>query len=316
MIPLVSIIIATKKNNRFLEECVQRCLKLDYQLFEIVVLPDEMFAVYNDSRIKIIPTGTVLPAIKRDIGADNASGQILAFLDDDAYPCIDWLKQAVLNFKDESIACVCGPAVTPKEEAMLNKGSGRVYESIIISGPARYRYVPLKRRFCDDFPSCNFLIRKDIFQKAGGFNTKFWPGEDTILCLEVVHRLKKRILYDPAVIVYHHRRPLFKKHLQQVASYALHRGYFLKRYPQTSFKLGYFLPSIILFLLLVSLSFGLFLDYRYFFIIASYLLFVFIFSLQGGARLSFYVFMGIILTHLIYGFNFIKGLLSNKLKEE
>ncbi|MFC1709884.1 glycosyltransferase [Candidatus Omnitrophota bacterium] len=316
MFPSVSIIIAVKANNRFLEECVSHCLKLDYPFFEIIILPDENEEIYSDKRIKIIPTGRVLPAAKRDIGAAEAQGQILAFLDDDTYPNSEWLKQAALGFKDKEVACVCGPAVTPENDLLLSKASGKVYESFIVSGPARFRYSPLKKRYTDDFPSCNFLIRKDVFLEIGGFNSKFWPGEDTILCLEVVHHLKKKILYDPLVLVYHYRRPLFRKHLEQVASYAKHRGYFLKRYPKTSFRLGYFCPTAILCTIITSLVLGLTLDYRFFSIPITYLIIVFAFSIKNSLKLHFLVFLGIILTHLTYGLNFIIGLFSRKLREE
>ncbi|MBL7197953.1 MAG: glycosyltransferase [Candidatus Omnitrophica bacterium] len=316
MFPYISIIVATKKNNRFLEECIQNCLRLDYPFFEVIVLPDENITINSDPRIKIIPTGSVLPAAKRDIGATEAQGQVLAFLDDDAYPNSDWLKQSALDFQDKDIACVCGPAITPKNDPLLNKASGKIYESFIVSGPARFRYVSLKRRFTDDFPSCNFLIRKNIFQQLGGFNTKFWPGEDTILCLEVVHKLEKKILYDPLVLVHHYRRPLFRKHLHQVSNYARHRGYFLKRYPKTSLKLGYFGHTFIMLMFFISLLFGIFLDPKFFYILLSYSLMVFVFSIQRNIKLTFLVFIGTILTHLTYGLNFIVGLLSWRLKEE
>jgi cellulose synthase/poly-beta-1,6-N-acetylglucosamine synthase-like glycosyltransferase len=289
---------------------------LDYPFYEIIILPDDMMGIYNDKKVKIIPTGNTLPAAKRDIGVENSSGEILAFLDDDTYPVSEWLKQAVLNFKDETVACVCGPAVTPENEPFLNKASGLVFESFIVSGPARFRYIPLRKRFADDFPSCNFLIRKEVFQKMGGFKTKFWPGEDTILCLEVVHNLNKKIIYDPLALVYHHRRPLFVRHLRQVANYALHRGYFLKRYPKTSFKLGYFAPSAIILALFLSLLAGVLSDVKFLYVWFVYLLIVLFFSFNKNIGLLLYVFLGTIFTHFVYGISFIKGILARKLKEE
>ncbi|MDD5292535.1 MAG: glycosyl transferase, partial [Candidatus Omnitrophica bacterium] len=217
---------------------------------------------------------------------------------------------------DDSIACVCGPAITPKDEPLLNKASGLVFESFIVSGPARFRYLPLKKRFTDDFPSCNFLIRKGVFQKIGGFKTKFWPGEDTILCMEVVYNLRKKIIYDPLALAYHHRRQLFTKHLNQVANYAKHRGYFLKHYPKNSFKLGYFIPSLIVFSLLFSLPLAMFINSNFFYIWLAYFSLVLLFSLNKDLRLLFYVFIGTVLTHFTYGINFIRGILAKKLKEE
>lgn len=316
MFPSVSIIIAVKKNNRFLEESVGKLLQLDYPFFEIIILPDEMIGVYSNKRIAIVATGAVLPAVKRDIGCTHASGQIFAFIDDDTYPEPNWLKQAVLNFCDASVACVGGPAVTPPEEPFLNKASGCVLESVIVSGPARFRYVPTKRRFTDDFPSCNLFARREVFQEIGGFNTKFWPGEDTVFCLEVVHTLKKKIAYDPLVSIYHHRRPLFAKHCQQIASYALHRGYFVKRFPKTSLRLGYFLPSCIVAVVLFSIL-GVFLfSIKWIMVLIAYCTIVAFFSIQSSIKLSAFVFLGIIMSHFVYGIYFLKGLFSEKLKEE
>ena len=114
-----------------------------------------------------------------------------------------------------------------------------------MGGPHNRRYIPAPRCEVDDYPSCNLLIRKEAFDRAGRFNTEFWPGEDTVLCLKVVKDRKKKIIYDPGVLVYHHRRPLFGPHLRQIRSYALHRGYFVKRFPGTSLRGSYFLPSIL-----------------------------------------------------------------------
>lgn len=320
----VSIIIAVKTWQGRLEECVNRCLGLDYPDFEILILPDSEGTVPDTALtsntkgtvpIKIIPTGPVSPANKRDIALKHAQGEILAFIDDDAYPAKDWLKNAIKNFIDPEVAGVGGPAITPKEDNLLQRASGAVYASFLVSGKYVYRYVPWGRREVDDYPSCNFLMRKSVMQELGGFDTNFWPGEDTKLCLDITKRLGKKIIYDPGVVVYHHRRPLFLPHLSQVANYALHRGYFVKRYPQTSLRFSYFIPSIfLLFLFLGWLVYPLRTIYSL--CLSLYLLLVFLFSLNKSACFISLVFLGIILTHLTYGFYFLKGLLSKKLKEE
>ncbi len=269
--------------------------------------------------MRIISTGPVSPAQKRDIASNYAKGDVLAFLDDDAYPARDWLKQAVRHFADDSIAAVGGPGVTPKEDNLRQQASGRVYSSILVSGRFAYRYIPKKRLEVDDFPSCNFLIRKDVFQELGGFGVNFWPGEDTKLCLEITKKLGKKIIYEPLALVFHHRRPLFTPHIKQVVSYALHRGYFAKKYPQTSLKFVYFLPSIFLIGLLaggiISLFFG---SIRVIYLsgLFLYVMSVFLFSLSKKSRLIPFIFFGIIATHLSYGIYFLKGLFSRKLSEE
>ena len=280
----VSIIIAVKKDNPNLRECVENCLKLDYPDFEILVLPDND-AILNYPKTRVIPTGELTPPLKRDLALSQAKGEILAFLDDDAYPDKDWLTKALRHFESPEIAAVGGPAVTPDSDSPLQKASGQVYSSYLMSGQYVYRYLPKPQRFVDDYPSCNFLVRKSIMRELGGFNTKFWPGEDTFLCLKIVRDLKKKIVYDPQVLVYHHRRGLFKGHLKQIANYALHRGYFVKRFPETSLKFTYFLPSFFV----LGLFFGRVVSLLnpaltcfYFFLLSFYFIIVLIFTVKDN----------------------------------
>jgi len=316
----VSILIPVKKDNKNLRECIEACLRLDYADFEIVVLPDEAIDLPYGDKIKIILTGSVDPARKRDMAMDKTRGEITAFLDDDAYPRQDWLNNAVRHFEGEATAAVCGPAVTPDTDTLLQKASGYVYSSFLVSGPHNKRYIPRELCEVDDYPSCNFLVRKDVLREIGGFDTKFWPGEDTVLCLKVTKELKKKIIYDPAVLVYHHRRPLFKRHLKQIRSYALHRGYFVKRFPQTSLRAAYFFPSVFVAGLIIggiSSVFSPTLKAFYLQVILVYLILALYNSLKySSPRLKFVVFLGIIFTHLTYGVYFVKGLLAKRLAEE
>ncbi|MDD5245820.1 MAG: glycosyltransferase [Candidatus Omnitrophica bacterium] len=326
----VSIIIAAKEWQKNLEECVSKCRQLDYPDFEIIVLPDvyqgsgpsadkPVFSTGESPDLRVIPTGAADPAKKRDIGFGYARGEILAFIDDDAYPRKDWLKNAIADFADPQVAAVGGPAVTPPEDSPRQKASGAVYSSLLVSGSYVYRYRPRKKRTADDLPSCNLLVRKSVMQELGGFRTAFWPGEDTKLCQEITGKLKKKIIYDPEVFVYHHRRRLFLGHIRQVANYALHRGYFVKRFPATSAKLTYFLPSLLVLGIIIGGVAGLFsaeLRLIYLAGLATYLSLVLIFSIFNELQLILLVFPGIITTHLAYGIYFIKGLLAFRLREE
>ncbi len=317
--PKVSIVIPAKSFNENLKECLKYCLDLDYPDFEILVLPD--FPVeLSHAAVRVMPTGPVGPSEKRDLALEHCKGEILAFIDDDAYPTRDWLKNATRFFADPQVAAVGGPAVTPPADGLMEHTSGYVYSSPIVSGQFVYRYTPQRMREVDDYPTCNLLIRKSDFERIGGFDTKFWPGEDTFACLRITKDLRKKIIYSPDVLIYHHRRPLFLPHLRQVWSYALHRGYFAKRFPETSLRFAYFLPSILVLGLIVGLLLSLlnpFIRVFYLAALAFYLFFVFLSSLKGkSAKMILVVFTGIILTHLCYGIGFLKGLFSRKLKEE
>lgn len=314
----VSIVIAFQKTGSYIRECLEAINRLDYQNYEVILLPDDQMSVGEE--IKVIPTGPIGPPLKRDIGVKEARGEIIAFIDDDAYPHPDWLKNAVKNFNKDIVAAVGGPACTALFDNFWQKAGGYVLSSWMVGGVHLYRMLPRVRKEVDDYPTCNLLVRKSDFNEVGGFNSPYWPGEDTILCWKLTHSAGKKIVYDPDVLVYHHRRPLFRRHWKQIGNYALHRGYFVKKFPKTSRRINYFLPSIwalFFFLGWLPLYFiegGMII---YGGIILAYLLAALITGTRSrGLLATGIVAAGIVTTHIIYGINFIRGLLIKKLAEE
>ncbi|MGC8578248.1 MAG: glycosyltransferase [Thermoproteota archaeon] len=312
--PMVSIIIPCKKVDNYTKECIDYCKKLDYENYEIIVLPDEQ----NESieGVKIIPTGNVTPGKKRNIGIKNASGEILAFIDSDARPEKSWLRNTISYFKDPEVVAVGGPGITPPEDSLMQKASGYILSSFMVGGlSSRYKSSG-EARESDDVHSCNFIARKSIVEKIG-WNEKYWPGEDTLMCLEI-KKLGKKIVEAPDVVVYHHRKPLFVAHLRQISGFGLHRGFFAKKYPKNSFKLTYFLPSfLVLFLVIGGIVSYFFSAFRiiYFSLVLAYLLLTFVNALLvKDVKLFFPVWIGTILTHLTYGVYFLVGLTKKELE--
>ena len=246
--PLVSIIVIEyKKTNSYLIECLNAIQKQTYQNFEIILETDYPLDL-NYPKLKIVDYQGkyISPAKKRDHGAQIAKGEVVAFIDDDAYPDPHWLARIVPHFKNKNIVGVGGPGITPANVSWQEAASGWASASPIGAGPYIYRFLPGKKQFVDDYPSMNLSIRKEDFEAVGGYDSDFWPGEDTKLCLDLVNKTDKKIIYDPKVIVYHHRRPLWKGHLKQNGGFGLHRGFFARILPETSLRPIYFLPSIML----------------------------------------------------------------------
>jgi GT2 family glycosyltransferase len=314
-----SIIVAVKADNPQLRECLEHCGRLQEQDFEILVLPDSPCDL-PFPKARVIPTGPAGPSAKRDRGAAEARGEILAFLDDDAYPAPQWLTAAVELLSAPDVAAVGGPAITPESDNERQQASGLVYSSRMAGGPYVYRYLPRPGRPVDDYPTCNLLVKKSALQQVGGFDTCFWPGEDTVICLKIVRDLKQKIIYDPRVLVYHHRRPLFAGHLRQVISYAQHRGYFVKKFPETSLRWSYFLPTALVAGIAAGWIPGLWwAPWTWLWLAATGLYFL-LALLSGLAakprRLAMLVAAGIVATQVAYGMYFVKGLVARKLKEE
>lgn len=313
-----SFIIPVKEINDYIRESVPKILAINRDDYEIIIYPDQTNSeTWPKTRQIVSPPG---PAIKRTLAIRDAQGEILVFIDDDAYPKENFLDVLDEDFSDPSIVAVSGPAVTPEDDTFLQKVSGAVFlSSLSYSHPERY--VPVgEKRFVDDWPTVNLSVRKKIFEELGGFDTSYWPGEDTEFCLKLLIKKNKKILYNPALIVWHHRREGFIKHLQQIGGYGIHRGFFAKRYPKTSFRLKYFIPSAFLFYALAGVGVGVFfpslLKYYgvgwvlYAFALASALRDVAKYEKDKRVlvRVPYYIFF----THIVYGYKFIVGFIFTR----
>lgn len=320
--PKISIIIPVIAINDYIRESVPKMLELDWPDFEILIFTDKPDAKHSWPKTKIIASGKVGPAEKRDLALKHANGEILAFLDDDAYPEPDWLKKSLHCFdEDEKVGAVGGPAITPKDDGILQKVSGAVFESYLGGGLARNRYLCVGDHCdCYDWPTVNLLIRKDVFAKIGGFDSSYWPGEDTKLCLDI-HNAGYKIKYDPEGIVYHHRRSDLLKHFKQIGNYALHRGHFAKIYPETSRKLFYFVPTLFDLYLIALIVLNMIHNSLFIILIIPLLLYLAGLIVDGmiiatrwrNPVIGLLAIPMIFLTHVWYGIRFIQGLIVKKL---
>ncbi len=311
----VSIIIPCKNIDNYTRECIEYCKRLDNADFEIILLPD--YATEIIEGVKTIVTGAVSPGTKRNIGVNNSGGEFCAFIDNDAYPRSDWLTRALKYFEDPEVGGVGGPGLTPEADGFMQKAGGYVLSSFMV-GNLSSRYKTKSCFESDDIHSCNFIARKTVVEAAGGWNEKYWPGEDTLMCL-AIKKLGKKLVESSDVVVYHHRRSLFKPHLRQVSRFGEHRGFFVKKFPENSVKLTYFFPSLLVssFLagILISLLFPFFADVLLVGVAVYLVSSLIAAALQvRNAKLLFSVWLGIIVTHIIYGSYFLSGLIKRDLK--
>lgn len=287
----ISVIIPCKSQSDLCPELLPALKKQTLKPLEILIIPDNIYR--GSTPVKILAKKGD-PATKRDYAATRAKGSILAFIDSDAYPDKNWLASAVKHLKPKNITAVCGPGLTPPGNTKEQQISGLVWSSITGSGPYHYRNRPAPRRFVDDYPTFNLIVKKKDFKAVGGFDTLVWPGEDTKLCLDLTHKLKKKILYHPDIKVFHHRRPIWLPHLLQISRYGFQRGRFVKLFPQTSRRLSYFLPLLIL--LTVPVTWPI-----YFLAIL----------VTGIYHKTLRLTQTLFLTHFTYALYFLKGLLSH-----
>jgi glycosyltransferase involved in cell wall biosynthesis len=239
--PAISVIVPFQTRTSFVDECLSHLEQQTFRDFDIFLVPDEPLPL-EGSRLHIISSGPVLPNRKRQIAAEATSAEILAFIDDDAYPDPEWLATAVRHFSDPNVVAAGGPAITPPGDSPRQRASGAIFAARIVSSTTRRRYIPGAACDVDVLPSCNLLIRREAFLRDADASVAYWPGEDTLVCLFAT-RDGKRIVYDPAVLVYHHRRAVFAAHLRQVWSYGRFRGFFLRRFGRSPRYFAHGIPA-------------------------------------------------------------------------
>lgn len=311
--PKISIIIPFKEMNDYVEECIKRCLELDYDNFEILLLPDSPME-HEFPKTRAITTGPVKPSLKRNTGISESDGEICAFIDSDAYPTKDWLKNSLKYLEDETVGIVGGPNLVPEEDSVWQKASDDVLSSGIGAGIFALRYILRKGQPVKELPSCNLIAKKALLNKVGGFDTSLLTAEDAKVCFQV-RQLGKKVIYSPDVIVYHHRRALFRPHFKQMWIYGRDKAYVLTHGFFSLDKMYYFLPSLfVLFLIFGFLvSFNPWITIPYIKIVYQALLVIYIFivavtSLAKSLKRSILIFPGIMLTHVFYGIGFLYGL--------
>jgi glycosyltransferase involved in cell wall biosynthesis len=239
-----SIVVPLHRPTPAFARCMEECLRLNHDDFEVLVVSDRQYPLPADHRIRPLVTASASdtsPAEKRDAALAIATGDIVAFLDDDAFPAPDWLVVAERLFAREEIGAIGGPGLTPAASPLRERVGGAAYESILGSGPLRYRFVPGTPRVVDDYPAYNFMVRRSALEACGGWGTRFYGGEDTRLC-ESLAAMGVMVHYEPQLVVYHHRRPMFRPHMRQVENVGRHRGNFVRVGSDSSRRAVYFMP--------------------------------------------------------------------------
>lgn len=307
----VSIIIPCREIDKYTEECLLYCLSLNYKNFEIIILPDNAKKRKNSSKIRVIPTGKVKPAVKRNIGMKNARGEIYAFTDSDAYPEKDWIKNAVKYLENKNVGMVGGPNLTPKRAELMEHISGEILSMPIVSGFANIRYRTAEKQYVKELPSCNFIVKKE---DAGQFSAEFLTAEDSKFCFDI-RKKGKRLLYAPDVIVYHHRRNTMEGHLKQMWTYGRDIALLTKK-EFSADKMYYTLPSLFVLFVFFGLIDSLLGNFSLIYgsIISIYFILMLAFSLRNSIEKTILIFFGSIMTHFAYGAGYIYGIFTKAKK--
>ncbi len=183
--PFVSVIIPVRNRPEEIKACLQALGNLDYPLdkLEIIVVDDasldqtpEVIKKFNVRLISLRKNRQA--SYCRNLAAQKSKGEILAFLDSDCVATPSWLKELVPAFKDPDVCAVGGRIDSFFNTTGLDRYE-QVKSSLIIANHARRSS---RRENFFYVPSCNLLVKKDLFHTVGRFDPDLVVGEDVDLC--------------------------------------------------------------------------------------------------------------------------------------
>ncbi len=195
------------------------------------------------------------PSENRNKGVDEATGDIVVFLDDDAVAHEAILRLADKFFNEHpEIDIVGGPQLTPGDEKGFAKISGYALCSKFGGWSTSNRYGSKELNLDVDntyLTTAIMFCKREVFDKVR-FDETLFPGEDTKFIIDAKKEGMKAA-YHPGLIVYHRRRPTIKAFVKQIFNY----GKVVPSWqsPSEAMKKPFFLiPSVFLLYLAVMLG--------------------------------------------------------------
>ena len=246
-LPGASIVINTLNRAELLDDAIRGVFQLDYPSFELIVVngpstddTEHVLARWT-GRIKHLRCDVPNLSVSRNIGIAAASGEIVAFLDDDAVPHPSWLARLARHYHHPEVGGVGGFTVD-------NTGVRWQVRKTVCD---RFGHAHFVDDFFDEralnFPGSPFYpsllgtnssFRRTALTQIGGFDHVFaYMLDETDVCLRLVDA-GWRIEYDPSALIFHqfaesHVRSQSRKPRTLYPS-VVSKSYFINRHGQQS----------------------------------------------------------------------------------
>jgi glycosyltransferase involved in cell wall biosynthesis len=241
--PVFSVVIPTYERPDALRDCVRALTALDYPLdgFEVIIVDDGgsvpleplLRPLAKNLRLKVVRQSNRGPAAARNFGAAHATGDILAFTDDDCAPMPGWLRAFASAHSPTEPALLGGRTVN----ALRNNPYAGASQLIIDVVYAHYNCHPLDAQF---FASNNMAVPADLFRALNGFDTGFRTSEDRDLCDRWRSR-GHRLRYVSEAVIFHAHPLTLRSFWNQHAGYG--RGAWLYHTARAQRGTGRFRPD-------------------------------------------------------------------------
>jgi GT2 family glycosyltransferase len=216
--PFASVVVCTQNRSRLLAEACAAALAVDYpaERWELLIVDnrstDDTLEVAREVAsahpgwVRVIEEPELGLSAARNRGIAEARGEVIAFLDDDAFPAAGWLRALADAVAEPGVLAAGGPVEPEFEGALPDWFRGRFlpYLTVWDLGPE-----PLNLTYNEYPRGANLAFRREAFERVGGFSAHLGRRgdslrscEETELCLRL-ERAGGAIRYAPAARVRH-----------------------------------------------------------------------------------------------------------------
>ncbi len=197
---MISIIIRTKNEEKWIGQCIESITKQDFKDYEIIIIDNlsedntiKIVKRKNIKKLKIIKINNFRPGKAINLGIENSLGDYICILSAHCIPKNSkWLGKLYENLKNnKKTAAVYGKQIPLAFSSNLAKR-----DLLLTFG--NDKRIQVKDYF---FHNANSLIKKEVLSRYP-FSNHVSNLEDRLWAKKII--TKYNIIYEPEAIVYHH----------------------------------------------------------------------------------------------------------------
>jgi GT2 family glycosyltransferase len=226
--PRVSVVVCAHNAGQTISDCLEGVTGLDYPDFEVMVVDDgstdRTATLVRTFDVRLIRTPNRGLSHARNRGIEEATGEIVAFVDADARPDPHWLTYLAATFTSSTHAGVGGPNISPPGDGLV--------AGCVAAAPGRPTHVLLSDGEAEHIPGCNMAFRRQALEAIGGFDPRFRVAGDDV---DVCWRLQQQGMtlgFSPAAFVWHHHRDSIGAFWRQQRGYGRAEALLEEKWPE------------------------------------------------------------------------------------
>jgi glycosyltransferase involved in cell wall biosynthesis len=194
----VSVVIPTYNYGQFIAEAIDSVLQQTCPVDEIIIVDDgstdETRAVVEafGDRVRYIKQENAGVCAARNRGVAETSGEVIAFLDaDDIWEANKVEKQLAAFVEDPEVALVhCGMRE-------FDSRTGETLRLFLEGGEGWVAKEMAKWEKHIIGPSSTLMVKREVFDVVGNFDTQLKNGEDWEFCFRVAYKYKIGVVLAP-----------------------------------------------------------------------------------------------------------------------